>query len=107
MKIPRDRIVKQPVEESRFDGNASFSLGFINLDPTVKVHARSQQISYYWGPNLPSAGEAKDLQTQGFPLHVSSVPEAMWKEKKIHIEDSKCTFQQEEAHFLEAAILTS
>lgn len=33
--IPRDNMVRQPVKVSRFGGNASLTLGFIELDMTI------------------------------------------------------------------------
>lgn len=35
--VHRDRVTKQPIEVFGFEGNSTYSLGFVNLDITVDL----------------------------------------------------------------------
>lgn len=105
MGFPRGRIVEQLIVVLGFEGNASFTLGYINLDLTIGHIQEATRFPCYTCSHLVSRAvwETLESQRQGYALHVPSCLKVMRKDKKAHENASKSSFQKVETYFSKVA----
>lgn len=71
--IPQSRIIKQPIEVLGFGGNASFPLGYINLDLIIgPMWVVTRYMSLPLVPRI-ICHICLGLQTQGYPSPITNV----------------------------------
>lgn len=108
VRVSPDRVVKQPISVSSFQGTSSTTLAHINLKLIIGP-TRTVNKFHIIGAGCPS-----DHVILGRPwIHQHKVVKStcyqfvkvFWKGKKIHICINVFPFQQDEAHFSEAAFL--
>lgn len=103
-QFSQDKIIKQPIEVSSFQGHNTFILGFVNLGLTVELiwaahpfHVIDSQITYHLLLDRPWIHHNKAV-----PSTYHQCLKVVWKGKRVNIDATESLFLREDAHLSEA-----